>query len=375
MIKKIRLSGPFMIIAVILAIQGEAFLTYSTEAGKDTVKIGLLIAENKLHAAEYGARLAINHANTSLPAGYTFKLIIKKMEGPWGTGSKEAVDLVFKEKVTAIITSVDGRNDHLAEQVSAKTHVPIISVWSADPTLGQAFVPWYFSCVPDNSQQTSFLVDEIYNKRKISKVAVVADNSYDSRSAASNFQKHAAFSGKPDPEIIYFDQLHPLFKEITEEIRNRHFGGVVILAKSAQVSELSQLLRKIETPPVIFTSLLLEGEEELSTKTLENIQGVYMISPGYMFNPDGLAFIQEFSKKFGYRPGAVAAYAYDGVSVLTDAKKRTVNDRSGLQDALMKTDHNGITGNIQFDKNGNRTGRLFFMILKEGKLVLLTDKK
>ena len=44
--------------------------------------------------------------------------------------------------------SHDGRNAHLVEQVATKSQVVFLSAWASDPTLSQAFVPWFFSCVP-----------------------------------------------------------------------------------------------------------------------------------------------------------------------------------------------------------------------------------
>ena len=84
------------------------------------------------------------------------------MEGPWGTGSKQAVNLVFDEEVVAMLGSHDGRNAHLVEQVSAKSRVVFLSAWSGDPTLAQAFVPWFFNCVPNDLQQADVLIEEIY---------------------------------------------------------------------------------------------------------------------------------------------------------------------------------------------------------------------
>ncbi len=83
------------------------------------------------------------------------------MEGPWGTGSKQAVELIFDEEVWAILGSHDGRNAHLVEQVSAKSRVVFMSAWSGDPTLSQAFVPWFFNCVFNDLQVSDVLIDEI----------------------------------------------------------------------------------------------------------------------------------------------------------------------------------------------------------------------
>src|SRR4030065_2578466 len=115
------------------------------------VKIGLLIPDSKSVAAKQGAELAILKANENKGfQGRPFQLVVRSMEGPWGTGSKQAVDLIFEEKVWALLGSHDGRNAHLVEQAATKAIVPFVSVWAGDPSLSQAFVPWFFNCVPNH---------------------------------------------------------------------------------------------------------------------------------------------------------------------------------------------------------------------------------
>ena len=111
-----------------------------------TIKIGLLIPDNNSIAAKHGAEMAIRKANENGGFdGKPFQLVIRSMEGPWGTGSKQAVDLIFEENVCAIMGSPDGRNGHLVEQVTTKARIVYLSIWASDPTLAQAFVPWYFT--------------------------------------------------------------------------------------------------------------------------------------------------------------------------------------------------------------------------------------
>ena len=170
-----------------------------------TIKIGLLVNEINSKAAINGANLAITKANEN--GGYKgklFQLEIRSLEGPWGTGSKQAVSLIFDEKVCAILGSHDGRNAHLVEQAATKARTVFLSAWSSDPTLSQAFVPWFFTCVPNDLQQADALIDEIYNKRKIRSIAVVAENGYDPQSALDSFMKKNKAAGKKSPVQFHY---------------------------------------------------------------------------------------------------------------------------------------------------------------------------
>lgn len=127
----ITLFIPVMQVADAISLQNKP-------ASRDTVKIGLLIPDNQSVAAKNGADLAVRKANNMGGInGNPVRLIIRSMEGPWGTGSKQTISLIFDENIAAILGSHDGRNAHLAEQASAKTGVVFLSAWTGDPTLSR----------------------------------------------------------------------------------------------------------------------------------------------------------------------------------------------------------------------------------------------
>ena len=62
-------------------------------------------------------------------------------------------------------------------------------------------------------------------------------------------------------------------------------------------------------------------------------------------------------------PGLVASYSYDGMSVLIEAIKTAgSSDREMMQKALENIHYKGVTGTIQFDGKGNRSGN--FKVMK-----------
>jgi ABC-type branched-subunit amino acid transport system substrate-binding protein len=141
-LKKLVLSIYF-IYALLGIIDPDVHAIQKPDGPDKTIKIGLLIHENTSMAAKRGAELAIRKANENGGFnGKSFLLVVKSMEGPWGTGSKQAVSLIFEDQVCALMGSPDGRNGHLVEQVATKTRIIFISTWASDPTLAQAFVPW-----------------------------------------------------------------------------------------------------------------------------------------------------------------------------------------------------------------------------------------
>ncbi len=169
-----------LIITVIIFTSGLAFARDPSQPGR-SVKIGLLIQDSSWTSAVHGAELAISDANKNgRLSGSLFQLVVRSMEGPWGTGSKQAVNLIFEEQVVALVGIHDGRNAHLVEQAATKSQVVFLSAWPGDPALSQAFVPWFFNCVPNDNQQAAAIFKEIYETRKYGNIVVVHEQEYDS---------------------------------------------------------------------------------------------------------------------------------------------------------------------------------------------------
>lgn len=336
---------------------------------KDTpVKIGLLVSDSKSVGAIQGAEMAIRKANEKGGLrGTRFQLVVRSMEGPWGTGSKEAVNLIFEEKVWVLLGSHDGRNAHLVEQASAKAHVIFLSAWSGDPTLSRAFVPWYFSCIPDDIQQAESLVNEIYGRRKINRTAVIYDDEYDSRQALNNFLKITDIERKPAPMQFSYE-IAGLDKDVlVDKIIRTNPECIVLFCKPAISIKIFRQIRQRKINQPVLGSLFLLNEDELSHNELRDYDDNLMVPSGDWSDSKYSSFSNEYFKTFGSTPGIVAAYAHDGMNLLIEAiLKAGRQDRELIQKALATIHFEGVTGSVQFDEKGNRSGTFNIMNVKNG---------
>jgi len=334
------------------------------------VNIGLLIQTNKSVSARQGAEMAINKANEqSAKTGISFRLVVKSMEGPWGTGSKQAVNLIFEDEVVALIGSHDGRNAHLVEQAATKSRIVNISAWATDPTLSQAFVPWYFGVVPNDIQQASALISEIYIKRKIERIAVVSDNSYDSKQASTFFIKSAISEGKNEPVLLTYDNSSPDFKDLVKRISDSNAGGFLIFGEPSSSALLIKQIREKKMNQPIFGSVNMLGERGMADFKITDFEGVTLPSCGFWFNSKGLAFQLEYKKKYASEPDPAAAYAFDAVNLITEAVKNGKTEYNEIQEWLRRNKTEGVTGIIQFDEKGNRIITDEMMVIKNGSPV------
>jgi len=337
-----------------------------------TIKIGLLIPDNISIAAKHGAEMAIRKANENGGFdGKPFQLVIRSMEGPWGTGSKQAVDLIFEENVCAIMGSPDGRNGHLVEQVTTKARIVFLSTWASDPTLAQAFVPWYFTCIPNDLQQADAFIEEIYNKKRLTKVATVSDKGYDSKLAVESLLKKTKLAGKADPLQLFYDSPDKDFIDLLDKIKKAEISAIVLFGNPSSSLRLIRQLRQRKMNQSVFGALSILYEDELSGQYLKDYENVVLVSSGNRTGSKGIVFREDYKKTYGKIPGAVATYSFDGMSLLLEAIRIAGPDRDEIQQSLKKIHFEGVTGSIQFDDKGKRVGTPVLIEIKNGIPVTL----
>jgi branched-chain amino acid transport system substrate-binding protein len=333
--------------------------TYGKGPGNDPVKIGLLIQDKACVPARQGAELAVAMANKKGGfRGRPFQLVVKDMEGPWGTGSKQAVDLIWDDKVCALIGSHDGRNAHLVEQAATKSIVVYISAWSADPSLSQAFVPWFFNAVPTDRQQAEALIDEIYDKRKIGKIVTITDKEYDSGQALKNFIQSSELGKKAKPIQLKYEDYAADLNKLMVQINKSGAKGMVVFCSPSVSLKLIRFMKQKKTALPLFGSLSVLNENVLKETELKECADALMVPHSAQDGTEARLFRDAYFKKYGSMPGLAASYAYDATSVLIEAIKVSGSlEREKIQNALRKLHYSGATGPVQFDDKGNRSGK------------------
>ena len=334
----------------------------------EKVKIGFLIPDQKKLSAKHGAELAIQKANENGGySGSSFQLIVRSTEGPWGAGSKESVNLVFEDEVLAIAGALDGRNAHLAEQVAAKTKIAFLSTRATDMTLSQAFVPWYFRCIPNDKQQAVSLINGIIKNGNADKIAIISSEDYDSKYAAGTFLKVVDSMNITKPTQFLLEYSNENILNMLNDIELSDIKNIVLFVDYSSASKIVSATKQQNMTQTFFGSLSVLNNQKTSDFNRDIFEDVIFISSNHWFTDKGIVFQKEFKKIYGYKPGVAAAFAYDGVNVIIEAIKNAGPDRDKIIDELTKINYkNGVTGTIQFDVNGNRIVNTNLMIIKNG---------
>jgi len=321
------------------------FLLSNISSAQTSIKIGFLIRDKNDIAIRQAAQLAIQHANEQ--GGYKgqkFELVIRSCDGPWGMTSKQTVALIYEDQVPIVVTALDGRNAHLAEQVTAKSHVVMLSTLSSDPTLSRAYVPWYFRMVPDDRQQAQALVEQIYEKDAAKKVAVFTLDEYDGKMSAEEFVKLIDENGIIKPMV--FNNLTE--EEMLNRIDDAHWDAVVFAGGSSQ---FAVIIQEVKNQNIYSFLNVFNFQNDYQSWMFTKIK---YLNSEFIEQVEWEKFSKTHEAKYNSNPSPSLAFVYDGILLAAEAIKKHGPDPEAIRAGFMDLSSQGITGQIKFGSLGNR---------------------
>lgn len=311
------------------------------------ISVGLLVDENNETEASIAVQNAIQLINEKGGVkGEKLNLITRSVEGTWGAGSSKIVELVFEEKVIAIIGSLDARNTHLAEQVIAKTQVPFLSAWASDSSLTNAYVSWFFSIVPNDEQQAQILLNETCINKNLKELMVVFDGSYDSDQAYKSLLEKA----EQFPEL----EIHPLrfqaqedASKVVAEMRKNRADGLIFLGRELPLKTIQELMISAKINIPVFGNVAAHGSKDI----LDNKDFIMPFTNSWINGNKALCEELYFRTK-EKKCNIIRALAFDAVMTLKSALEISKGDQNELKAGLGQVNYQGITGPIEFDSLG-----------------------
>lgn len=89
----------------------------------------------------------------------------------------------------------------------------------------------------------------------------------------------------------------------------------------------------------------------------------------------GAQFVKDYNSKYGVDPTSWAALGYDGILTIDAAVEAGGGaSREAIQAGLAKVDFDGVTGHISIDENGDRAGKVFFLVVENGAFVAAKEQ-
>lgn len=285
-----------------------------------------------------GARLAIEQANAEggyLKRNIPFELVISNDNGLWGASGNEIVKLAYKDKVWAILGTIDGANSHIAIRVALKAEIVMMNSGDTDPTFIETNIPWVFRCISDDRQQSYLLVDYIYRKLGLKRVGIIRASNRYGRFGVREISDGSRRLGYP----VILEMAYKLgiddFSLQLERLKEANLDAIIHWGDAPEGAQILNQMRAMgmEHPYFACDRCLLDEFAEIAG---ENAEGVICTSP---WNPDSKSkrytqFYEAFKKRFGEEPETFAAHAYDGTNMLIWAVQVAGLNRAKIRDVL-----------------------------------------
>ena len=335
----------------------------------DSVKIGFLgpieptvsVATGGLSHEEplgrkmlQGAKLAIERANAG--GGYRggkipYRLVVRNDNGLWGASGNEIIHLAYKDKVRAILGTIDGANSHIAIRVALKVEIPVMNTGDTDPTFTETAIPWVFRVISDDRQMCYLLADFVFKKLKLTRVAALRANNRYGRIGIDEFRDAATRLGHPFLAELNYPVGDTDFTPQLQRIKSLNPEVVITYGDAVESGLILKQMRAMG-----MNQWFIGSDRMVSPEFIKNAgENIGKAAAGYPYNPGSsdpryLEFKRLFYKRFGETPETYAAHAYDGMCMLIEAIEKAGLNRARIRDELANMKYyDGVTGKKEFD--------------------------
>jgi len=316
-----------------------------------------------------GTMLAVEEANKEGGFnGIPFELIARNDIGLWGASGNEMVAL-DDMGVFAAVGSIDGNNSHIAIRVALKLELPMVNTGSTDPTLTDTRIPWVIRTNPDDRQFNYALLNEIYNKKGYTRVALIRANSRYARIGTREFIDGARRLGHPlnIRQVYYPGETN--FDDYLENIRQADVEAVVVWGEVDEIARIVTQMRESGMEQTVFSSDKVVSDLflELAGEHAEGVIAAYPYNPNIL-GADYHKFVENYRESFGKNPGWHAVHAYDGTRILIESIKIAGLNKALIRDELTSfRKHQGITGDIILDDSWNSITPVWLAEFNDGE--------
>ncbi|MHC4961875.1 MAG: ABC transporter substrate-binding protein [Planctomycetota bacterium] len=322
-----------------------------------------------------GAQLAIEQANAKggyLDRNIPFELVIKNDNGLWGASGNEIVDMVYKDKVWAILGTIDGANSHIAIRVALKAEVLMMNSGNTDPTFVETNIPWVMRCMSDDRQQGYLLVDYMYKKLRYKKVGVIRSSSRYGRFGVREVMDGSRRLARPVPIEMAYKRGIEDFSLHLERLNRENVDAIVHWGEAEDGARILNQAREMgmEQPFFMCDRCLSDEFVEIAGDNAQGVVCAYPWDPTDT-SPKLADFRAAFREKFNEEPETQAAHGYDGMNMLIWATQVAGLNRAKIRDILAYRTEPwpGVTGDIIFSAVLDDIGQVYLARYKEDQWV------
>ncbi|MCK4660398.1 MAG: ABC transporter substrate-binding protein [Phycisphaerae bacterium] len=320
-----------------------------------------------------GSRLAIEQANQRggyLDRGIPFELVVSNDNGLWGASGNEIIKMAYKDRVWAILGTIDGANSHIAIRVALKAEITMMNTGDTDPTFIETNIPWVFRNIGDDRQQSYLLVDYLYRKLGYTRVGIIrASNRYGRFGVREILDGSRRLSNPIILEMAYQVGAADFTLQL-ERLKATNCEAIVHWGDATDGAAILNQMREMGMDHPYYACDRCVSDEFLEIAG-DNAEGVMC---GYPWDPtrddpDLEAFRTAYRERFSLEPDTYSAHAYDGMNLLIWAVQTVGLNRAKIRDILAHRakPYKGVTGEIPFSACLDDLGEVFLTRVENGK--------
>lgn len=319
---------------------------------------------NEIKNAIELAREEINEGGIS---GKNLQIIYEDDQADPKVGTNAMSKLVHIDKVPVVLGSwVSGVV--LASAPLAESAGVIIMAEAIAPNITQAG-DYIFRIQLSALQYTQELARQVIQKLTITKIAILYINNDFGVALRDTLEKEVEKIGVNIVSQESYSHGDQDFRSQLTKIKQANPGALFIGGYQEQQFIIKQAYELgIET-------LFLAGPPFENKSIIDNLgelaEGV--IYP-YHFdadtsNPKTIAYMKAYEKRWGVETGGFAPLMYDATYIIANALKHCGEDTWCIKAVLYNTVHEGVSGTISFDENGDPTLPVVIKTVKNGQFV------
>ncbi len=307
---------------------------------------------------ENGAQLAISDANNKKPViggkAVTFKLISEDDQSDPRTAVAVAQRLV-DQGVAGVVGHWNTGTSIPAARIYHDAGIAQVAPVATGHAYTQQGFDTSFRVMGHDDDGGNDAGQYAVNVLKAKRVAVIDDRTAFGQGLADEFIKSLKAQGIEIIDREYVDEKTVDFSAVLTNIRSKNvdlifFGGV-----DSQAAPLARRIKQLGMPATLMGAGGFVSQTFLTLAQKEG-EGVVALEPGLPIDkmPGGKAFEQAYINRYKTHIELHAPFAYDATSVLIDAiEQANSTDPAKYLPKLHAIQHQGVTGTIAFDGQGN----------------------
>jgi ABC-type branched-subunit amino acid transport system substrate-binding protein len=295
--------------------------------------------------------------------------VVTNDNGLWGASGNEIVNMAYKDRVWAILGTIDGANSHIAIRVALKAEILMMNTGDTDPTFVETNIPWVARVIGDDRQQGYLLVDYLYRKNDFKRVGVIRASNRYGRFGVREILDGSRRLGHPVVLEMAYEVGSDYFSLHLGRLKNSNVDAIVHWGDAREAALILNQMREMGMKQPYFTSDRAVSDEfvRLAGDNAEGVIGAYPWNPTR--SDERLQIFREnFRDRFAVDPDTYGAHAYDGMNMLVWTIQVAGLNRARIRDVMAYRFRPwpGVTGDIPLSAVLDDVGDVYLARFEEG---------